>query len=71
MTIDEFIERARTAQPEATRPSFLVYTTGAKEFFHGELVDTPSQESLLLRQGDGVEVLIVRAHIVAIRGAEP
>ncbi|HVV88205.1 MAG TPA: hypothetical protein VHE35_34425 [Kofleriaceae bacterium] len=74
MTIDDFIERTRAAQaaqPGATTPSFLVYTAGTKEFFHGELVDTSSAESLLLRQADGDEVLILRRHIVAIMAARP
>ena len=70
MTIDDFIARIRGARERAGNPSFLVYTRGSKGLFHGELVDNASAESILLRQADGAEVLIVRHHIVAITAAD-
>jgi hypothetical protein len=68
MSIDDFIERVRTTRTDAAGSSFLVFTTASKELFHGEIVETPP-DALLLRQADGVEVLIMRAHVVAIMPA--
>lgn len=70
MTIDEFLENVRRRGAEAgVTPSFLVYTLGAKELFHGEVVDASSPETILLRQLDGLEVLVMRRHIVAVTTA--
>lgn len=71
MTIDDFLTRARRpdSDTDGPRPSFLIYTLGARELFHGEIVDTSSPETLLLRQADGLEVLLIRRHIVAITTA--
>ena len=53
MSLDDYIDRIREQRgdkPGAAKPSFLVFTTGAKEFFSGEVVDISSRETILLRR---------------------
>jgi len=69
MNLDDAIRRLREATlDQGSTSSVLVYTTGSKEFFAGEIVDL-SADGLLLRQADGTDVLILQPHIVAISAA--
>jgi hypothetical protein len=65
----------QTHRGRPDRGELPLYTTGTKEFFAGDLIETSSTDAILLRQTDGTEVLIFRRHIVAITaaadGAEP
>lgn len=72
MSIDEYLERIRanrTPDHEGGGPSVLIYTSGAKGFFSGELLDATG-DGLLIRQRDGAELLILRRHVVAMGAAE-
>jgi len=72
MSIDEYLERIRATripEHEGAGPNVLIYTSGAKGFFSGELLDATG-DGLLVRQRDGAEILILRRHIVAMGAPE-